>query len=79
MNRLNKTESAIFLIYRFSLFLKDPFFQIIKTLTLSTLFISSKKDNICLWRKKNEHGSCAVCGEDFYSRLHAVTLIRMLK
>ena len=30
MNRLNKTESAVFLICRFSLFLKDPFSQIIK-------------------------------------------------
>ena len=29
MNRLNKTESAIFSICRFSLFLKDPFSQII--------------------------------------------------
>ena len=29
MNRLNKTESAVFLYCRFSLFLKDPFFQII--------------------------------------------------
>ena len=27
MNRLNKTESAIYLYYRFSLFLKDPFFS----------------------------------------------------
>ena len=30
MNRLNKTESAVFLYCRFSLFLKDPFFQFIK-------------------------------------------------
>ena len=29
MNRLNKTKSAVFLYCRFSLFLKDPFFQII--------------------------------------------------
>ena len=29
MNRLNKTESAIFLLCRFSLFLKDLFFQTI--------------------------------------------------
>ena len=29
MNRLNKTESAVFLYRRFFLFLKDPFFQII--------------------------------------------------
>ena len=29
MNRLNKTESDVFLYCRFSLFLKDPFFQII--------------------------------------------------
>ena len=30
MNRFNKTESAVFLYNcRFSLFLKDPFFQII--------------------------------------------------
>ena len=29
MNRLNKTESAVFLLCRFSLFLKDPFFQFI--------------------------------------------------
>ena len=29
MNRLNLTESAVFLYCRFSLFLKDPFFQII--------------------------------------------------
>ena len=28
MDRLNKTESAVFLYYRFSLFLKDPFSQI---------------------------------------------------
>ena len=26
MNKLNKTESAVFLYCRFSLFLKDPFF-----------------------------------------------------
>ena len=26
MNRLNKSESAVFLFCRFSLFLKDPFF-----------------------------------------------------
>ena len=30
MNRLNKTESAVFEYCRFSLFLKVPFFQIIK-------------------------------------------------
>ena len=30
INRLNTTESAVFLYCRFSLFLKDPFFQIIK-------------------------------------------------
>ena len=29
VNRLNKTESAVFLYCRFSLFLKDPVFQII--------------------------------------------------
>ena len=29
MNRLNKTESAVFLHCRFFLFMKDPFFQII--------------------------------------------------
>ena len=29
MKRLNKTESAVFLYCRFSLFLKDPFFKII--------------------------------------------------
>ena len=29
MNRLNKTEPAVFLYCRFSLFLKDPVFQII--------------------------------------------------
>ena len=29
MNRLNKTQSAVFLYCRFSVFLKDPFFQII--------------------------------------------------
>ena len=29
MNRLNKTESAVFEYCRFSVFLKDPFFQII--------------------------------------------------
>ena len=29
LNRLNKTESAVLLNCRFSLFLKDPFFQII--------------------------------------------------
>ena len=28
MNRLNKTESAVFLYCKFSLFLKDPFFFI---------------------------------------------------
>ena len=28
MNRLNKTEAAVFLYCWFSLFLKDPFFQI---------------------------------------------------
>ena len=30
INRLNKTESAVFLYCRSSLFLKDPFFQVIK-------------------------------------------------
>ena len=29
MNRLNKTESAVFIYCRFSIFPKDPFFQII--------------------------------------------------
>ena len=29
MNRLNTTESAVFIYCHFSLFLKDPFFQII--------------------------------------------------
>ena len=29
MNRLNKTESVVFIYCRFSLFLKDQFFQII--------------------------------------------------
>ena len=29
MNRLNKTESVVYLYCRFSVFLKDPFFQII--------------------------------------------------
>ena len=29
MDRLNKTQSAVFLYCRFFLFLKDPFFQII--------------------------------------------------
>ena len=29
MNRLNKTETAVFLYCRFSLFMKDQFFQII--------------------------------------------------
>ena len=32
MNRLNKTESAVFLYCRFSVFLKDSFFQIISRL-----------------------------------------------
>ena len=30
MNRLNETESAVFLYCRFSLFLKYPFFHIIQ-------------------------------------------------
>ena len=34
MNRLNKTESAVFLYCRFSVFLKDPFFQIILTFNI---------------------------------------------
>ena len=29
MNRLNETVAVVFLVCRFSLFLKDPFFQII--------------------------------------------------
>ena len=36
MNRLNKTESTVFLYCRFSLFLKDPFFQIIKSKIILT-------------------------------------------
>ena len=42
MNRLNETESAVFLYCRFSLFLKDPFFLIILTIDhihASILFI----------------------------------------
>ena len=35
MNRLNKTESAVFLYCRFSLFMKDPFFQIIHIIYIS--------------------------------------------
>ena len=31
MNRLDKTESAVFFSCSFSLFLRDPFFQIIYT------------------------------------------------
>ena len=37
MNRHNKTESAVFLYCRFSVFLKDPFFQIIYVLLLCLL------------------------------------------
>ena len=32
MNRLNKTESAVFLYCRFSLFLKDPFSRLFTVL-----------------------------------------------
>ena len=38
MNRLNTTEYAVFLYCRFSLFLKDPFFQIIKRSQQLSLF-----------------------------------------
>ena len=36
MNRLNKTESAVFLYCWFSLFLKDPFLQIIDNISESS-------------------------------------------
>ena len=39
MSRLNKTESVIFLYCRFSLFLKDPFFQIILRSQQLSLFL----------------------------------------
>ena len=37
MNRLNKTESALFLCCRFSLFLKDSLFQIIYRFSSSVI------------------------------------------
>ena len=38
MNRLNKTESADFLYCRFSLFRKDPFFQITPNLSVGFVY-----------------------------------------
>ena len=45
MNRLNKTESAVFLYCRISLFRKDPFFQIICRKTMA----GARGDRIILW------------------------------
>ena len=39
MNILYKTESAVFIYCRFSLFLKDPFFQIFKRSQQLSLFL----------------------------------------
>ena len=41
MKRLNKTESAVSLYCRFSLFLKDPFFQIIFGLTSPVAYLGT--------------------------------------
>ena len=46
MNRLNKIESAVFLYFRFSLFLKDPFFQIILTVGILLLLYSVVREVI---------------------------------
>ena len=35
MNRLNKTESALFIYRRFSLFMKDPFFRLFRGRSVS--------------------------------------------
>ena len=35
MNRLNKTESAVFLYCRFSLFLRDPFFHNLECVSIA--------------------------------------------
>ena len=49
MNRLNKTESAVFVYGRFSVFLKDPFFQIIYSIInafrISLMIISFFSEN----------------------------------
>ena len=42
MNRLNKTEPAVFLYCRFSLFLKDLFFQVILSLQGSTVYCNDQ-------------------------------------
>ena len=39
INRLNTTESVVFFHCRFSLFLKDPFFQIIVTVSVLCFFL----------------------------------------
>ena len=52
MNRLNKTESAVFLYCRFSLFLKDLFFQIICRKTMA----GARGDCIILWTAELNRG-----------------------
>ena len=42
MNRLNKTESAVFLACKFFLFLKDPFFQIDKKVIVNFQIYADK-------------------------------------
>ena len=49
MNRLNITESAVFLFCRFSLFLKDPFFQIILKPQVALSAVHLKEVVVLVW------------------------------
>ena len=52
VNRLNKTESAVFLYCRISLFLKDPFFQI----TCRKTMAGARGDHNILWTAELNKG-----------------------
>ena len=60
MYRLNKTESAVFVFCRFSLFLQDPFFQII--LRINKAKSLSQTVNDIYFRSTTYHQSVKQCG-----------------
>ena len=53
MNRLNKTEFALFLYCSFSLYLKDPFFQIIYIGFINPFYTENLKRVPCQTVKAN--------------------------
>ena len=61
MNRLHKTESAVFRYCRFSLFPKDPFFQIIKYDSQSDFSPCLNDGELLVDLSDSIHSSSATC------------------